>query len=124
MSDTSNNPDPRLDTPVTSGGDDPASNHQTMRVCAGVAIPPGWIKINDLHDSIQCGGPSQPGIRNVWVLEKYDRPDWKVGHEMEVCSDAPTPSDWVEVHRYHSLIGCSPPSAPDVYNMKRIKKIS
>lgn len=90
----------------------------TQTLCAGSAVPNGWIKIDDQWRATQCTPSSYQ--YNVWTIESYyDKPDRTI---MTVCWDPPTPSGWVTTDRKYSATTCHQPST--TYNTKKIYKVS
>jgi hypothetical protein len=88
-------------------------------ICAGSAVPAGWIKINDQWDPMRCGNPTNI-IYNVWTIARFD--DRPVGSTMNVCAGAPTPAGWVDIGTRWDPMSCGHPNNI-VQNVKQIKRL-
>jgi len=92
------------------------------QVCAGSAIPAGWIVIDDLWNPAKCGNPSTI-VYNVWVIDRLD--GTPVGATKSACV-APSPPGWVVVDNTWIPTRCGHPSTllNNVMTIKRISSLS
>ena len=94
--------------------------YQVSKTCATIAIPYGWIKINDEWNPNECGNPSSKAY-NVITILRYDI--LPVGSIIDVCAKAPTPNGWVQQRTRWNPQGCGHPKN-NVQNMKTIKRMN
>lgn len=90
----------------------------TQSICAGSAVPNGWIKVDHWTSATQC----KPSIYqyNVWTIESYyDKPE---RHTMTVCWNPPTPSGWITTDKFWSATRCYESSV--TYNNKSIYRVA
>jgi hypothetical protein len=99
-----------------------AANVATLSqsMCAGGAVPSGWILVNDQWNPTSCGNPTSI-VYNVWIIDRYD--DKPVGSVMSACAAAPTPSGWIIVNTQWNPTTCGHPTSI-VNNVKQIRRVN
>jgi hypothetical protein len=91
----------------------PAQIQSRQLVCPG-AIPAGWVKVDAVSTTSDCGGS------DAWVIELYTN---KIaGSGMVICADQPTPPGWETLGFATSTGQCAGSSAP-ADNVKSIRRL-
>jgi hypothetical protein len=119
---------PGSGTPAPAGGASasapsegaPPAPPETRTLCAGEAVPAGFVKVNDSWDPARCGKPAAE-TWNVWTVQRYD--DRPVGFVMDQCTEAAIPEGWVLVAMRSVPEACGHPkgAATNVAKVRRVK---
>jgi hypothetical protein len=68
----------------------PAAPHVIRQVCAGSAIPSGWVQIGEVNDpGVKCDTAAK---YNTWLIEELA--GWPKGSQVEICRVKMVPFGW------------------------------
>lgn len=92
---------------------------ETRDVCAGSAIPPGWIRTNDWRAK-GCDAPARAKANNWMTITELD--DVRVGRSLTACAGE-VPAGWEETATYWDKGRCGNPPRSSDKNVMLIKKV-